>query len=874
MKRWLVFFVLIGLLAIAFPIATQDDPHLPITYGETITYDMTANAFVYFDFEGHTGDIVMATVTGAVFGDSLYGQIGSRDTGWSRTGRSNGLAEPLIYLAILPEDRLYSFTLGNSSGDKAGIVTVTFERLESRTADTGRSLAYGEAVVAALDTDILRHSWWFEGQTGDLIALSAIMPRVSGAGGVDLRVYSPDGALLNPPDSREISGVAQTSQLREFMLLPQTGTYRVDFLRLPQMGDEEELLPFNYLIRLETPPMTTLTYGQTYNSQLATGADREILTFAGTAGETVFVDLTSDNASLIYRVVGAAAPVFIDGTYSHRWVLLDDGLFAVEVYDEMGARGDGRTFTLALTRESESPVTPIQYGETVALTLTGTIPPVLRFEGAAGDLVSIDIPSEHFISYTAFGGTGVYTEDIDSGPHSGSLLPNIRLPNDGKYTILPHNYHGQSMAGYRINVRLEQVNPSPTLTYGETINGTLRGGTVDLYTFEGKAGEQVTAFLQGSGGMIPSLRLFGPGGLVAGNINTLGSSMVFIPNALLQQDGLYTLVVDELQGGGGTYTLTADNGIAQNVTPITYGQKLEDVQLAAGAWHFYQFEGSAGDKITLRCPQGILCTIYGPTHFYLIVPSVGLMPTLPTRPEETGLHMLVIQSADTRVTTYTLDFKGKAFQQPEIPDTDGDGLTDPLDRCPSEAGTLDGCPAVDTDGDGVPDLRDACPDVAGSADFAGCPDTDGDGVPDSRDACPEEPGSLAARGCPDADNDGIVDADDACPETPGLALFDGCPDTDGDGIPDASDACPDAPGIAEFDGCGFYGRVANNANLRAGTGTNFDVVGTVASGDEILILGRSAAGDWLRVRVGDVEAWLFASLVTSDADLAALPVVE
>ena len=59
-------------------------------------------------------------------------------------------------------------------------------------------------------------------------------------------------------------------------------------------------------------------------------------------------------------------------------------------------------------------------------------------------------------------------------------------------------------------------------------------------------------------------------------------------------------------------------------------------------------------------------------------------------------------------TTYTLTAK----VTPIGPDTDGDGLTDPGDRCPRTAGPLpSGCP--DRDRDGVPDRRDACPNVAG-----------------------------------------------------------------------------------------------------------------------------------------------------------------
>ncbi|HBL79075.1 MAG TPA: cell envelope biogenesis protein OmpA, partial [Aequorivita sp.] len=51
--------------------------------------------------------------------------------------------------------------------------------------------------------------------------------------------------------------------------------------------------------------------------------------------------------------------------------------------------------------------------------------------------------------------------------------------------------------------------------------------------------------------------------------------------------------------------------------------------------------------------------------------------------------------------------------------------------------------------------------------FNGCPDTDGDGVPDHLDECPTVAGLAALNGCPDADGDGIADKDDACPNEAG-----------------------------------------------------------------------------------------------------------
>lgn len=55
---------------------------------------------------------------------------------------------------------------------------------------------------------------------------------------------------------------------------------------------------------------------------------------------------------------------------------------------------------------------------------------------------------------------------------------------------------------------------------------------------------------------------------------------------------------------------------------------------------------------------------------------------------------------------------------------------------------------VDTDGDGIPDSQDRCPTVPGPTVFMGCPDGDGDGIPDIDDLCPSEAGAIENRGCP------------------------------------------------------------------------------------------------------------------------------
>jgi OmpA-OmpF porin, OOP family len=112
---------------------------------------------------------------------------------------------------------------------------------------------------------------------------------------------------------------------------------------------------------------------------------------------------------------------------------------------------------------------------------------------------------------------------------------------------------------------------------------------------------------------------------------------------------------------------------------------------------------------------------------------------------------------------------------------------------------------VDTDGDGVADADDKCPTVAGLASLGGCADGDSDGIADADDKCPNQAGLAKYQGCPipDTDGDGINDEEDKCINEKGTAKYQGCPipDTDGDGINDEDDKCADRKGTAANQGC-------------------------------------------------------------------------
>jgi len=136
-----------------------------------------------------------------------------------------------------------------------------------------------------------------------------------------------------------------------------------------------------------------------------------------------------------------------------------------------------------------------------------------------------------------------------------------------------------------------------------------------------------------------------------------------------------------------------------------------------------------------------------------------------------------------------------------LPDSDGDGVWDGLDKCPNTTPDTvvnsEGCAIyqLDDDNDGISNLLDDCISVAGNStiDRLGCPDLDGDGWSDDSDAFDSEPSQWN-----DSDMDGYGDesggfeADD-CPEQWGNSTIDrlGCLDQDGDGWSDDSDAFDD-----------------------------------------------------------------------------------
>ncbi|MFO7633566.1 MAG: SH3 domain-containing protein, partial [Caldilinea sp.] len=85
--------------------------------------------------------------------------------------------------------------------------------------------------------------------------------------------------------------------------------------------------------------------------------------------------------------------------------------------------------------------------------------------------------------------------------------------------------------------------------------------------------------------------------------------------------------------------------------------------------------------------------------------------------------------------------------------------------------------------------------------------------------------------------------------------------------PAPAEATPDAPAATGV----VTPTVTVDANLRAGPGTEFAVLGGTVTGQEINIVGRNADGTWFRL---DNDGWVFATLVANPPPPANVPVVN
>jgi len=187
-----------------------------IEYGQTVEEILTEDMEHGWFFQGSEGDVV--TIVMKALDDELdcylelYGPDGLSLTDDDDSGED---LDALIEYYKLPADGAYRIVAQGALFDIAGVYELTLERTEMVVEGT---LVYGETVNATLEPG-KRHHWLFEGQAGDIVAISMTAENMD----TFLELFAPDGVRVMVDDD---SGGDSHAKILAFVL-PLSGTYRI-----------------------------------------------------------------------------------------------------------------------------------------------------------------------------------------------------------------------------------------------------------------------------------------------------------------------------------------------------------------------------------------------------------------------------------------------------------------------------------------------------------------------------------------------------------------------------------------------------------------------------------------------------------------------
>ena len=388
---------------------------------------------------------------------------------------------------------------------------------------------------------------------------------------------------------------------------------------------------------------------------------------------------------------------------------------------------------------------------TVAATLTATDSDTTSFTFS---LVSGDgTNDQHNASFT-ISGTQLLVNSIIDYETTPTLNIYVQA-SDGNSTFakaLTVNVNDVNEPPVITSTAIITDNSTVSVTFSELVYG---GSSIATSTLE------VTDFALSISGGTATLSSSTPSSItISGTTIGLGISLSGIAdgNELLTISPVADSIFDS-QAGTASTTQTSNT---VNLTPPNSAPS--DITLSSSSVNENVATGTTIGALSTTDPDS------GDTHTYTLVSGTGdtdnasfsisganLLTNTALDYETKNSYSIVVQTSDG-TATYSKTFAISVIDVDE--DSDGDGITNNLDNCPSTANA----DQLDTDGDGIGDVCDNAPTVANANQL----DTDGDGVGDVSDT--------------DDDGDGVSDTNDTFPLDASESI-----DNDGDGIGDNAD---------------------------------------------------------------------------------------
>lgn len=560
--------------------------------GETKTVTITtANKVAIVLFDGVAGQRVSLKLNGVTISSSTV-TIRKPD-GTTFGSASVGTSGGFIDAQDLPVSGTYTILI-DPAGTNIGSMTL---ELYSVTDLAGTITAGGSPVTVTTTIPGQNAQLTFAGTAGQRMSVNG-----SSAFGVcwNLGIFNPDGSQLTNTFS------CGNAIFIEPTALPVSGNYTV---RIDPTGSATgqgtvnlyEVVDITGSITIGGAPVQVTT---TTPGQLAR------LTFTGTAGQRISLNGSSTFSTCWNLGINKPDGTQLTNTFScgngifiEPLVLPDSGTYTV-ILDPIGAGVGGGTATLYESNDVTGSI--VIDGPPVNVTLgTPGQNGRLSFTGTAGQRVSL-LGSSTFTSCWTLAinkpdGTSL-TSTFSCG--SSIFLEPVVLPDSGSYTVILDPSGAGTGGGTATLYESNDVTGTITVSGPSVLVQLPTPGQNGRLTFEGTAGQRISANGSSSLTTCWSLGIYKPDGTQLASTFSCGSAILVEPQ-LLPVSGTYTVLVDP--SGAGTGQATVNIYDVVDVTgPITMDGPAVPVNITTpGQNARLSFDGTAGQRVSVNGSSGL-----------------------------------------------------------------------------------------------------------------------------------------------------------------------------------------------------------------------------------------------------------------------------
>lgn len=307
--------------------------------------------------------------------------------------------------------------------------------------------------------------------------------------------------------------------------------------------------------------------GATVEGSLSTASPTASYTLDAEAGQVVTIRLSSEDFDTYLTLEDAEGSILaenddFDGRNSaiQTFELPASASYTIIVdsySNRNGSSSPSGDFTLSVT---ETQVDRIEYSQTVESSLTSSdYVRNFTFTGQEGDSVEIAMNSNDFDSYLRLldsqGSELSYNDD--GGGSLNSLISPYTLPSTGSYTIRASSLSGSATGDFTLSLRRIDVTEA---VYGEPLEVEFTPSKDTKYiTFAGNTGDMISILVDSDSGIDTNLTLNGPYQYqVAFDEDSGRGTDPEINQQLLNDTGLYTIVLRSTEPGSGTVTVVIE----------------------------------------------------------------------------------------------------------------------------------------------------------------------------------------------------------------------------------------------------------------------------------------------------------------------------